>query len=150
VAQDLENLLNRLVEENVDFVLVGGFAAVAHGGSMLTQDVDVCCRFSGENLSRLHRAIADLNPVHRMSPDRRSFMLGDRVETFKNLYLDTAAGQLDCMSEITGIGNFELVVQASVEIRLSAGSVRILSLEGLIGSKRLCNSGPLALWIADL
>ena len=30
----------------IDFVLICSFAVVAHGSSMLTRDIDVCCRFS--------------------------------------------------------------------------------------------------------
>ena len=43
---DFESLLNRLIQSNVEFVIVGGFAAVAHGVSLPTQDIDVCCRFT--------------------------------------------------------------------------------------------------------
>jgi len=45
VAPDLESLLGRLIRGDVEFVVVGGFAAVAHGASLLTQDLEVCCAF---------------------------------------------------------------------------------------------------------
>ncbi|HHI68076.1 MAG TPA: nucleotidyltransferase, partial [Planctomycetes bacterium] len=38
---DLENLLERLIEGGVEFTLIGGFAAVAHGATFLTRDLDV-------------------------------------------------------------------------------------------------------------
>ena len=40
--------------------MIGGFAAVAHGVTLLTQDVDVCCRLGVDNLLRIQRALADL------------------------------------------------------------------------------------------
>jgi len=40
---DLELLLARLVEFRVRFVVVGGYAAAAHGVTLVTQDIDVCC-----------------------------------------------------------------------------------------------------------
>ena len=40
--QDSDLLLNRLIEHKVEFVIVGGFAAVAHGVKLVTQDMDVC------------------------------------------------------------------------------------------------------------
>ncbi len=43
---DLIGLLKRLAAAEVDFVLVGGLAAVTHGSSLLTQDVDVCIRLA--------------------------------------------------------------------------------------------------------
>jgi len=39
-VQNLESLLERLVRSNVEFIVVGGFAAFAHGVSLLTQDID--------------------------------------------------------------------------------------------------------------
>ena len=50
---DFEGLLKRLIQHHVDFVIVGGYAAVAHGISYLTQDIDVCCSFEPDNLLRL-------------------------------------------------------------------------------------------------
>ena len=48
MAPDLEILLNRLIEEEVDFVLIGGFAAVAHGSSMLSLAFRPSCGSSGK------------------------------------------------------------------------------------------------------
>ena len=42
---NLANLIEKLLKRDVDFVIVGGFAAVAHGATTLTQDVDICCDF---------------------------------------------------------------------------------------------------------
>ena len=42
---DLNSLLQRLIRHRVDFVVVGGYAAVAHGSSLVTMDVDICCDF---------------------------------------------------------------------------------------------------------
>jgi hypothetical protein len=39
---DLAGLLHRLAEYDVDFVVVGGFAAIVHGSTLVTQDIDVC------------------------------------------------------------------------------------------------------------
>jgi len=62
----------RLVASKVEFVLVGGFAAVAHGVTLVTRDVDICCWFSEANLMRLQRAFADLHSVHHSRPDLSS------------------------------------------------------------------------------
>ena len=133
---DFESLLTRLVEHRVDFVIVGGFAAVAHGSSLLTQDVDICCRFSTDNLMRLQDALADLHPVHRMTSKRLPLRLTPQTcEGMKNLYLDTDLGQLDCLGTITGLGDFEQAKAHSVEISLPVGPCRVLSLDALIAAK---------------
>jgi hypothetical protein len=133
---DLELLLNRLIQGDVEFVIVGGFAAVAHGVSLPTQDIDVCCRFTPENLLKLQEAITDLHPVHRMVPSRPPLQL--TVETcagLRNLYLDTDWGQLDCLGEILGLGQYQEVADLSVSVELSSGACRILTIDALIRAK---------------
>ena len=44
------DLLSRLVKANVRFVLIGGYACIVHGGTLTTEDIDICCEFSPENL----------------------------------------------------------------------------------------------------
>ena len=133
---DLEGPLARLIRHEVDFVVVGGFAAATHGSPLLTHDIDVCCDFSPDNLMRLQAALADLHPVHRMPPARPPLELTpETAGEFKNLYLDTDDGQLDCLSLVDGVGNFERAKQDSVEIRLPEGTCRVLSLDALIRSK---------------
>ena len=70
MKKDFIHLLERLVQAEVDFVLVGGFAGVVHGCTFVTQDLDIGCDFSGENLFRLQKALSEANPVHRMTPGR--------------------------------------------------------------------------------
>jgi hypothetical protein len=133
---NFENLLARLIEHRVEFVLVGGFAATAYGSTLLTQDVDVCLRFSPDNLMCLQEALADVHPVHRMTPQRLPLRLTpETCRDLKNLYLDTDLGQLDCLGTIQGVGDFEHVKERSIEVHLAVGVCRILSLEALIQSK---------------
>lgn len=135
-----ESLLERLIQHNVEFVVVGGFAAVAHGVSLLTQDIDICCRFTPENLLKLQDSLSDLHPVHRMTPKRLAVNLtATNCTGLKNLYLDTDYGQLDCLSEVLAIGDYDDVLQQSVAVRLPFGHVRILDLNALIKAKKAMN-----------
>ena len=134
---DLELVLQRLIEYDVRFVLVGGYAAVVHGVTCFTQDTDVCCAFTPINLKRLYNAVRDLHPVHRMTPARLPFEQPQiRRAGLKNLYLSTDLGQLDCLGEIAGIGNYAAVTKCSVRFRLPFGICRVLTLDGLIRAKQ--------------
>ena len=134
---DLSGLLDRLIEQEVRFVVVGGFAAVAHGSPLMTMDVDICCDMSRNNVRRIYQAVADLHPVHRMTPSRRPFDPQDiGSSALRNLYLDTDWGQLDCIGEVTGVGDFEAVCYRSVQVEVRGGSCHLLSLEALIEAKR--------------
>src|SRR5687767_6444925 len=101
----LSDLLARLHAERVEFVVIGGLAAVVHGVVLVTLDVDVCCRFTEENLMRIQRAVADLHPVHRSRPDLPLQLTSEQCASLKNLYLKTDWGILDCLGEVLGLGD---------------------------------------------
>jgi len=111
-----------------------------HGCSYVTQDIDICCDFSPANLLALLRAIADLDPVHRMTPQRKKLDLTEETcAQFKNLYLDTQEGQLDCLSFIDGLGDFRQAKQESELIELEDTKMHVLSLDALVRTKKAMN-----------
>lgn len=134
------NLLEHLVKAGVDFVIVGGFAGVVHGCTYVTQDIDICCNFSADNLLALQKGISDLHPVHRMTPNRKKLKLTKQTcGQFKNLYLDTNIGQLDCLSFIDGIGDYQKVKLSSKVVEVENIQIRVLSVDALIESKKAMN-----------
>jgi hypothetical protein len=140
VSNDFVNLLERLVNNGVEFVIVGGFAGVVHGCTYVTQDIDICCDFSPANLLALQKAISDLDPVHRMTPNRKKLKLPDKTcAQFKNLYLDTKKGQLDCLSFIDGLGDYIQAKQESEIIKVEDMNIRVLNLDALIKTKKAIN-----------
>jgi hypothetical protein len=70
----LNRLIERLCDAGVDFVIVGGFAGMLHGSTLVTRDLDVCAVLSAENIARLRAALGDLQPTHRFTPQRLSFL----------------------------------------------------------------------------
>lgn len=138
--EEFLNLIERLVTNGVDFVIVGGVAGVVHGCTYVTQDVDICCDFSPANLFALQRAISDLNPVHRMTPKRKKLKLTEETcRHFKNLYLDTSEGQLDCLSFVDGVGDYSVAKEQSELIEVEDTKMRVLSLDALIRAKKAMN-----------
>jgi hypothetical protein len=133
----LERITDRLARAKVDFILCGGLAALLHGSSLLTRDVDVVCPMDSENLERIFEALAELNPCHRMTPQRLPFTLDQaRAGGLKNLYLATDWGQLDCLGEIKGLGSFQDCLPLSQSLRISGLEIRTLTLDALITSKQ--------------
>ncbi len=133
---DLQRLLLRLSEAGIDFVLVGGYAAILHGSSALTRDIDVCAALTTENIEKLRDALRDAHPVHRLSVERPSFLDEPRPGVpLNHLYLHTDLGTLDLLSSITGVGDFERVVRDAVEVELFGHRIRAISLDDLITAK---------------
>lgn len=134
---DLRNLLHRLARAGVEFVIVGGYAGVVHGCTYVTQDIDTCCDFSPANLLALQQALCDVHPVHRMTPGRKSLDLTpENVADFKDLYLDTDIGRLDCLSYIDDVGSYEQVKHASQRVEVEGIPFNVLSIDALIVAKR--------------
>jgi hypothetical protein len=107
VLIQLDRIIQRLTEFNVEFVLVGGYAAVALGAPVITQDVDVCLNFTKENLERLSAALVDLHPKHRITPQRLPLEItSQNWDSLKDLYLELDWGVLDCLGEVKGLGDF--------------------------------------------
>lgn len=133
--KNLSSIVQRLISGGVEFVLIGGFAAVAHGSPMGTQDVDICCSFAEDNLMRIQTALSDLNPVHRSRPDIRLDLTPELCSRLKNLYLKTDLGLLDCLGEVLGLGEYAEVKQHAVELPLPAGICHVLNIDSLIIAK---------------
>ncbi len=134
--QDLEKLLHRLSDAGIDYVVVGGFAAVAHGGADVTRDVDVCMAFNEANLLKLQSALAGLNPKHRMTMHDAPLELPpEKMGWWRNLYLRTDLGVIDCLSEVLGVGGFEEVRAHSTAMDFSFGTCRVLDIDTLIQAK---------------
>src|SRR4051794_36995689 len=97
-TQANNGLLQKLAEQELDFVVVGGFCCVYHGVPMATFDLDICCSFDSESLRKIERAVSNLHPFHRLTPQKLPFVLTEQlIASLKNLYLQTDIGCLDCL-----------------------------------------------------
>lgn len=134
--QETAKLLELLAGGDVEFVVVGGYAAVLHGSSYITQDLDICIVCSTENIERLRRLLKDLDPRHRMTAQKLSFLETPPPGTdLKNLYLRTRLGVLDVLSEVFGVGDFERLKVNAQEVTLGGKAVRVMSIHDLIAGK---------------
>lgn len=134
---DYAKALQVLAGEGVEFVLVGGAAATAHGSVRLTQDLDVVYGRSQENLERLAKCLAPYRPYLRDAPPGLPFLLD--VATLRNglnFTLTSGLGDLDLLGEIVGGGNYENLVAHSLWLDLFGIRCRCLDLETLIKTKR--------------
>lgn len=50
--KDLNYLIKTLLDNDVEFVLIGGFASVIHGSNHVTQDLDICAVLSQNQLMK--------------------------------------------------------------------------------------------------
>jgi len=134
---DFATLILLLVENDVEFIIVGGAAATAHGSARLTLDLDVVYSRDNLNLERIVRALAPSQPYLRGAPPGLPFEWS--VETLKkglNFTLITTLGALDLLGEIVGGGGYEELKPETIKIEVAGAECMCLSLERLIEVKR--------------
>ena len=134
---DFPGLLRALAEEGVEYIIVGGAAATAHGAARLTQDLDVVYARSDENLLRIVRALAPHEPYLRGAPAGLPFRLD--VETLGrglNFTLTSKLGDIDLLGEVVGGGGYAALLPHTIEIELFGLRCRCLGLDKLIAVKR--------------
>jgi predicted nucleotidyltransferase len=134
---DLAKRIRVLADAQVEFILVGGLAANAHGSSRVTSDVDVVYDRSDANLRRIVKALAPLAPYPRGAPPGLPFEWS--VATLRaglNFTLSTKAGPIDLLGEIVGGGTYQMLVEHSTTVRAFGREVNLLDLAWLIKVKR--------------
>jgi hypothetical protein len=129
MAADLTTLLERLLEAEVEFVLVGGLAAVVQGAPVTTFDVDVVHRRTKENVDRL---VAFLTKIGAPPlPPRRSAWLGPGHSLFM-----TDLGPLDALGAIEGGADYDQLLPESLALPIAGRALHVLSLAKIVALKR--------------
>jgi hypothetical protein len=134
---DFAALLRSLVDAEVQFVLVGGFAGTVLGSPRTTVDLDVVYARDRENLRRLASALAPLSPYLRGAPPGLPFALDvATLERGLNFTLTTTAGDIDLLGEVTGGGPYEQLVAHAMSLYVFNLNVMVVTLPHLIRLKR--------------
>ena len=75
--EDVSRLCRSLNETSARYILIGGFAVIAHGGGRTTKDIDFLVDSSPENVGRLKAAL-------RVLPDNAAEEIAETdIETYK-------------------------------------------------------------------
>jgi hypothetical protein len=134
---DFARLLAVLTGAGVEFIIIGGFAATAHGSAHVTVDLDVVYGRAMENMKRLAHALAPLQPYLRGAPPGLPFEFDvDTITRGLNFTLVTTAGDLDLLGEAVGGGTYEALLPRSELRELFGLECRFVDLKTLIHLKR--------------
>lgn len=89
-------MLRALHDARVEFVVVGGLAAVLDGAPINTFDIDVVHSRNETNIARLLTVLEDLDAVYRIPPERRIRPNASRLASAGPQNLVTRFGWLTC------------------------------------------------------
>jgi hypothetical protein len=134
---DFHALIRLLVEGNIEFIVVGGAAATAHGSARLTVDLDVVYRRTSENIARIVSTLNPLEPYLRGAPPGLPFDWSEEtIHKGLNFTLTTALGALDLLGEIIGGGNYEALLPDTIKLPVAGVECLCLDVPRLIEVKR--------------
>lgn len=130
-----QRLIETLTRHGVEFVIVGGVAAVLHGAPVTTFDLDALFRVNERNVQRLLTALQELQARYRghtppLQPTLQDLLAGG------HLLLSTDAGPLDMLGFIGEHERYEDFAGAIVRIDAEGMQIPILGLADLIRVKR--------------
>ena len=133
-----ERLLEVLVDQGVDFVLVGGYAAALHGASRPTEDVDVTPSTTTDNLTKLTKALQRLNAKIRTDAVPEGLPFSTSAEAMRGLLmlnLTTKYGDLDITFHPSGTDGYPDLIKNAEERNLGTVTIRIATLADIVRSK---------------
>ena len=137
---DAERLIAALNDAGVAYVVIGGFAANAHGVPRATFDLDVVVDRSHENLTKLADTMDALDAPETAS-DQANFLELDPRDPFalaraRVLRIATRFGPLDLVADPPGSTTFETLTRDAIDVRLGDLTIPIVSRDVLIALKR--------------
>jgi predicted nucleotidyltransferase len=139
---DLEHIVRTLAKHRVRFVVIGAFAALAHGSPFPTEDVDVTPERSRENLARLSEALHELEArirTHAVAEGLPFDHDADSLGAAGVWNLQTPFGDLDISFVPTGTEGFQQLDRGAIDLDIDGIVVRMASLEDIVRSKQAAN-----------
>jgi predicted nucleotidyltransferase len=137
VNPNFSELLPLLANHGVEFILIGGGAAIAHGSARMTLDVDVVYSRSPENILRLADALTRHQPYLRGAPPGLPFKWDAATITAGlNFTLTTAMGDVDLLADIPGGRTYEDLLNDSMDLQVFGTTCKVVTLSKLIHLKK--------------
>ena len=127
--QDYKEMLSILLENKVDFLLVGAYAMAAHGYPRATADLDIFVRPDIENAKKVYKALADFGaPMDSVT-----------IEDFEKpgtiFQIGVIPRRIDVINQIDGV-LYEEADNDKVIVDIEGLNVPIISRQKLIINKK--------------
>lgn len=126
---DFRDLLEELGRDEVEFLLVGGYAVAFHGRPRATKDIDILLEGSRDNLERAARALDRFGAPPQVTGAVASMKESEVV------FMGQPPLRVDFLRSLDGVAPAELFARA-VETEADGVRFKIISLNDLIMNKR--------------
>lgn len=131
-----ERALVDLLDAGVEFIVVGGLAAVLQGAPVVTFDLDIVHRQTLENVDRLLALLLQQGAYHRLDlANRRLPPTRDALLGRGHLNLAMGDTKLDVLCEIDPHAAYDDLIDDTEIVAFRGRDLRVLDLERLIQAK---------------
>lgn len=127
-------ILRTLAQHQVDYIVVGGTAAVLQGAPVSTFDLDIIYSRAEPNVTKIMAALTELDAVFRADP-RRLRPKESHLRSAGHKLLETRYGVLDVLGTVEENTSYEDLLGDAVPLLVSDTQVMVLSLPRLIAIK---------------
>jgi len=133
---NLSLALDELLKAGVDFILVGGLAAVVQGAPVTTMDVDIVHNQSPENIDKLLAFLDSVDAFYRRLDDKLIKPKRDELSGKGHALFTTRLGPIDVLAVIEEGRSYNDLLDYTVKIDFRGHTLRVLDLKMLIDLKK--------------
>ena len=126
--QDYKEMLSLLLDNKVEFLLVGAYAMAAHGFPRATADIDIFVKPDSENASKLYKTLEEFGaPLENISSD-------DFAKPGIILQIGVAPRRIDVITTIDGM-TYNEASEGKEIVEIENLLIPVISRENLIINK---------------
>ncbi len=132
---DFLSLFRTLLEHEVEFIVVGGVAAVLQGAPIATFDLDVVHSRTANNIKNVLSALKELNAMYRGREKQRLRATSEHRASAGHQLLMTRFGALDLLGTIGTDLDYGDLLPHSIDVEIEGMHLRVLDLGQIIRVK---------------
>lgn len=135
-----QKIITIFTKNQIDFIVIGGVALAAQGSAYITLDIDLCYKRSNENLKKIVNALKSYGPKLRGAPKDLPFIFDEKtLKAGMNFTFSSTLGDIDLLGEVSGLGFYEDTIKYTEKMNLYGFQCDVLTIEGLLKSKKAAN-----------
>ncbi|GCA95080.1 DUF6036 family nucleotidyltransferase [Microcystis aeruginosa] len=127
--QDFKEFIQLLNNNQVKYLVIGGYAVAVHGHPRYTKDIDIWIEMSSENTQKLMRALTEFG-FGSLGLTAEDFQTPDQI-----IQLGYPPSRIDLITTPDGI-DFMTCYQTKIEIKMNDVVVNFIDLESLKKNKK--------------
>ena len=130
-------VLSSIRARRVRALLMGGQACVFYGAAEFSRDTDLAVLSSSENLTKLKKALNDLQAeVIAVPPFEATYLRRGHAVHFRCHHGDAAGMRVDVMTKMRGVDSFPKLWERRTTVSIDGGTIELMSLPDLVQAKK--------------